>query len=353
MLKKIHSFILTFVMGCLLLTNGLAQENVKLAQSGFQFLSVVSDARAAAMGEAMTSLQIGSSAMFFNPAGMADMTGIVDASASINQWIADIRHNSASLAVKPFDGDYGVLGLSLQYVDYGDFYGTRVNPFADQGYDDTGIFSLSAMAFGVGYAKQLTDRFSIGGQVRFVHQDLGESTTAVNIQTFYAGTDSAYRISDTAQVSNDLNPLVFDFGTQFKTGLKSLVFGMSVRNFSAEYKYGEEAMQAPLTFTLGISMDVMDLAGELPFDQSLYVSVDASHHRDHPEQVKLGLDYRLMDMISLRGGYISSNDESGFSFGVGVTQFGFAFDYAYTPFGLFDKVQRFTARFALDDIFSN
>jgi hypothetical protein len=128
---------------------------------------------------------------------------------------------------------------------------------------------------------------------------------------------------------------------------------MSVRNFSAEYKYGEETMQAPLTFTLGISMDVMDLAGELPFDQSLYVSVDASHHRDHPEQVKLGLDYRLMDMISLRGGYISSNDESGFSFGVGVTQFGFAFDYAYTPFGLFDKVQRFTARFALDDIFSN
>jgi hypothetical protein len=108
------------------------------------------------------------------------MTGIVDATASINQWIADIRHNSVSLAVKPFDGDYGVLGLSLQYVDYGDFYGTRVNPFAPLGYDETGIFTLNALAVGVGYAKQLTDRFSIGGQIRFVHQDLGESTTAVN-----------------------------------------------------------------------------------------------------------------------------------------------------------------------------
>ena len=351
MQKMIQSFIRIFFIGCLLFDSGFSQNNVKLAQSGFQFLSVVSDARAAAMGEAMTSLQIGSSALFFNPAGMADMNGIADVSASINQWIADIRHNSVSLAVKPFDGDYGVLGFSLQFVDYGDFYGTRVNPLSPLGYDDTGIFSLSAMAFGVGYAKQLTDRFSIGGQIRFVHQDLGESTTAVNIQTIYAGTDSSRRFSDTAQVSNKLNPLVFDFGTQFKTGVKSLVFGMSVRNFSAEYKYSEEGIQAPLVFTLGISMNVMDLAGDLPFDQALFVSVDASHHRDHPEQVKLGLDYRLMNLISLRGGYISSNDESGFSFGVGVSQYGFAFDYAYTPFGVFDKVQRFTARFSLDNIF--
>jgi hypothetical protein len=351
MKKKLQIFILVFSMGCLFLTNGFAQDNVKLAQSGFQFLSVVSDARAAAMGEAMTSLQVGSSALFFNPAGMAEMNGIVDVTASINQWIADIRHNSVSLAVNPFDGDYGVLGFSLQYVDYGDFYGTRVNPASSLGYDDTGIFTLNALAVGVGYAKQLTDRFSIGGQIRLVHQDLGESMTAVNIQTIYAGTDSAYRISDTAQVSSELNPLVFDFGTQFRTGLKSLVFGMSVRNFSAEYKYAEEGIQAPLVFTLGVSMNVMDLVDELPFDQSLFVSVDASHHRDHPEQVKVGLDYKVLNIISLRGGYISSNDESGFSFGVGISQLGFAFDYAYTPFGVFDKVQRFTARFALEDIF--
>ncbi len=351
MKKKILSFIIVLFIGCLQLTNIYAQDNVKLAQSGFQFLSVVSDARAAAMGEAMTSLQFGSSSLFFNPAGMADITSFIDVTASINQWIADIQHNSVSLAVNPFDGDYGVLGFSLQYVDYGDFYGTRVNLASPQGYDDIGIFSLNALAVGVGYAKQLTDRFSVGGQVRWLHQDLGESMTAVNIQTFYAGTDSQYRVSDTAIVSNDLNPFVFDFGTQFRTGVKSLVFGMSVRNFSAEYKYAEEGIQAPLVFTLGISMNIMDLVGDLPFDQSLYVSVDASHHRDHPEQVKVGLDYKLLNTLSLRGGYISSNDESGFSFGVGVSQYGFAFDYAYTPFGVFDKVQRFTARFSLADIF--
>lgn len=347
MKKKLQYFSVLFLIGCLLSTNGVAQENKKLAQTGFQFLSVISDARASALGETMTSLQFGSSSLFFNPAGMADMNSFIDVSASINQWIADINHNSFSLAVNPFDGDYGVIGLSFQYVDYGDFYGTRVNSTSPQGYDDTGIFSLNAFAFGVGYAKQLTDRFSVGGQIRFVHQDLGESVTAVNITEFYAGTDSSYRVADESVVNNKLNPLVFDFGTQFKTGIESLVFGMSVRNFSAEYKYAEEAFQAPLVFTLGVSMDIMDFMGELPMDQSLFMSVDASHHRDHPEQIKVGLEYKLLKAFSLRGGYVSSNDEDDFSFGVGVSQYGFSFDYSYTPFGVFDKVQRFTARFSL------
>jgi hypothetical protein len=168
--------------------------------------------------------------------------------------------------------------------------------------------------------------------------------TAVNIRT-----DSIKgRIADTVYVSNKLTPLVFDFGTQFRTGVKSLVFGMSVRNFSKDIKYSAEGFQTPLVFTLGLSMNLMDFIGELPMDQSLYVSVDASHYSDHPEQLKVGLEYRVMNTISLRGGYANDNGGNGWSFGVGLSQFGFAFDYAYTPFGVFDKVQRVTARFSFN-----
>lgn len=336
-MEKIKIFIIVSVLLCLLSINGYGQENNKLAQTGFKFLSVVSDARAAAMAEAMTSLQIGSSALFFNPAGMAKMTSFIDLTGSINQWIADINHYTFSFAIKPANGTYGVLGFSLQSVEYGNFYGTRVNPGTELGYDDTGIFSLNAIAIGIGYAKQLTDRFSVGGQIRWVRQDLGESVIPVITKL------------DTGQttVSNELTPFIFDFGTQYRTNFKSLVFGISVRNFSREVKYVEEGFQAPLTFTLGISMNVMDFARELPLNQKLFMSFDASHYRDHPEQIKIGLDYQLMNVLSLRGGYISKNDESGFTFGVGVSQFGFSFDYAYTPYGIFDKVQRMTARFSL------
>jgi len=338
-MKKIITILVAgLLIGWLLVSSGFAQENKKLAQTSFQFLSVISDARAAAMAEAMTSLQIGSSALFFNPAGMANMTNFVDLTASTNQWIADITHNTFSLALSPARGKYGVFGVSLQSVDYGDFYGTRVDKTTDLGYVDTDIFELTSLAVGIGYAKQLTDRFSVGGQVRWVRQDLGESV----IPEISTELDTS-----AVTVSNELSPLAFDFGTQFWTGFKSLVFGMSVRNFSKEIKYVEEGFQLPLVFNLGISMNLMDFMEDTPLNQLLYFSIDASHFRSHPEQIKFGFDYQVLNALSLRSGYVSNNDESGFSFGIGVSYFGLTFDYSYTPFGVFDKVQRMTARFSL------
>ncbi len=336
-MKKITNLIMVLFMVCPLLFNGYAQENQKLAQTGFQFLSVVSDARAAAMAEATTSLQIGSSALFFNPAGMAEMTNFIDITGSNNQWIADITHNTFSVAINPARGNYGVLGFSIQSVNYGEFFGTVVNRDLPLGYEDTDKFELSAIALGIGYAKRLTDKFSVGGQVRWVRQDLGESVIPV------------ITVSDTGQttVTNELTPLVFDFGTQYRTGIKSIVFGMSVRNFSKEVKYAEEGFQAPLVFNLGISMNLMDLIEEPTLNQKLFMCIDASHYRDHPEQIKIGLEYQLLNMVSLRGGYISGNEENAFTFGVGVSKFGFSFDYSYTPFGIFDNVQRMTARFTM------
>ncbi len=336
MKKMIAIFVAGLLIGGLLTSGGYAVENEKLAQTGFQFLSVVSDARASAMAEAMTSLSIGSSALFFNPAGMANMTNFVDLTASNNQWIADITHNTFTLAISPVQGRYGVIGFSLQSVDYGEFYGTRVDKTSDVGYVETDIFELSSIAVGLGYARQLTDRFSVGGQVRWVRQDLGES----GIPQISANLDTSEVI-----VSNVLSPLAFDFGTQFRTGFKSLVFGMSVRNFSKEIKYVEEGFQLPLVFNLGISMNLMDFLKDNPITQSLYLSIDASHYRSHPEQVKFGLDYQIFNALSLRSGYISNTDETGFSFGMGVSYFGLTFDYSYAPFGVFEQVQRMTVRF--------
>jgi hypothetical protein len=343
MKKQINTFIAMILLGGLLCTPAFAQDYQKLAQSGFQFLSVVSDAQGAAMAEAMTSLQTGSSSMFFNPAGMSEMTSFIDVSASLNQWIADIQHSTFSLAIRPEQGNYGVIGFSLQSVDYGDFFGTVVDQNTPLGYKDTETFNLTALAVGIGYAKALSDRFSVGGQVRWIEQNLGDTWVP------YIAQQDEIPGLDTTKVlkSNKLSPLVFDFGTQFKTGIESLVFGMSVRNFSKEVKYVDEGFQAPLVFSLGLAMNLFDLTSEMPLNQALNMSVDASHYRDHPEQIKVGIEYKVMNILALRGGYVSNNDESGATYGIGISQFGFTFDYAYTPFGIFDKVHRMTARFAM------
>jgi len=332
-MKRMTFFGMPALLAMLVANPGVSQTNKKLAQTGFEFLSVQSDGRAAGLAGAVNSLEMQSSSLFFNPAGMARMASRIDLSASDNQWIADIHHNTYSLAVNPRRGLYGVLGFSIQSIDYGDrFYGTIVDD-SEKGYIDTGDLSPSATAFGVGYAKALTDRFSVGGQVRWVTQDLGSFVLPQPDST-------------TAKESYDMTVMAYDFGTLFRTGFKSLVFGMSVRNFSKEVKYIEDGFQLPLVFTLGISMDLMDLFGETGIRQSLILSADATHYRSHPEQVMVGLDYKLLDVLSLRAGYVDGNDEDGLSFGIGVTRYGFALDYAYTPYGIFDKVQRVTARFS-------
>ena len=340
-MKRIWFFLTVAILLSCSIMRGVAAENKKLAQTGFQFLSVISDARAAGMAGAVNSLEMGSASIFFNPAAMANSSSMIDLSASDNSWIADIHHYTVSLAFNPMPhsgGNLGIFGISVQSVNYGDVEWTVVDKNSADGYSDQGIISPSALAIGIGYAKALSTQFSVGGQVKWVKQDLGESL----IPSVTYQEDSVLVEKD-----NQLTPLSFDFGTLFKTGFKSLAFGMSVRHFSKEIQYAEEGFQLPLVFTIGASMNLMDLFSNQDNNQSLLLSVDATHFRSHPEQLIAGLEYTLMRTLSLRCGYVTSNDEDGLSFGFGVSKFGLHLDYAYTPFGVFDIVQRMTARFSM------
>ncbi len=327
--KYIRLFIIWLV-----LMGSLFPANVKWAQTGFQFLSVTSDARAAATGEAMTAVEANSSSLFFNPAGMARMDDMVDVTFSLNTWIADIRYNALSMAINPFGGRYGVLGLSLVSVDYGNVQGTLVWG-NDKGYIDTEVMNPSAFALGVGYSKALSDRFSVGGQVKSTYQYLGRSVVPLTLD------------GEMALKKNIAGTWAVDFGTLYKTGFKDIAFGMAVRNYSDEIQFEQESFQLPLTFAIGISMDLMELLTNRPPGQSLRFSLDAVHPRSHPEQLKFGLNYEMWDAIYIRTGYILNNSLDNVSFGIGIAQFGWKVDYAYSPFELFGNVQRITIRFSL------
>jgi hypothetical protein len=316
------------------------QTQTKWAQTGFTFLEITSDARSAAIGDAVNSYSGYSGALFHNPATMANMPVMLNSSFSVNTWIADIKHLAFSAMVSPSSGDYGVLGISVQSVDYGKVLGTEVWN-NEEGFINTEIFNPSALAVGIGYAKMISDQFSVGGQVKFAYQELGKSVVAVG---------NTYETK-----RNTADVIAYDFGTIFKTGVKSITFGMSVRNFSKGIQYEEEQFQLPLLFTLGISANVFDFAELSSENQSLMLSVDATHPRSHPEQVKVGMEYRFMNTLAIRGGYISGNSEDAFTYGLGLSTSGLGvssmgnveIDYCYTPFGIFNNVQRFTVQYSL------
>jgi long-subunit fatty acid transport protein len=324
-MKKL--IILLVVVFCATIFTVPAQSTIKkIAQTGLQFLKVDASARAAAMGGAYTMPGNDASAMFYNPAGMALMQNDFDIFVSRTEWIADISYNVAGVAKDL--GIWGTFGVSFIVADYGgDLIGTRVAT-TEKGYEKTGTIDVGAYAVGLSYARSMTDKFSIGGQVKFAAQHLGSSILT-------AGGD---------EIENKVSGFAFDFGTIFYPGFQSLQIGMSINNFSGEFKYEETGFQLPLTFKIGAAMDVLDLMGE--HGNPLLIAIDAIHPRDYTERIHIGGEYWYNNMIALRAGYKFNYDEEGFSAGIGFQQtiagVALKLDYAYSDLGVFDAVSRFS-----------
>jgi len=297
----------------------------KLAQTGLQFLKVDMSSRAAAMGGAFEMIGTGAEAMFYNPAGIAKAPNSFDMILTQTQWIADITYNAVGLMTN--QGNWGTFGVSAIFCDYGEIQGAQVAA-NEQGYLLTGNVDVGAMAVGVSYARNLSTKFTVGGQIKWASQNLGESM-----------------INDSSMVANNVDGLAFDFGTMFYPGWKSFRFGISIRNFSQEFTYQRESFQLPLTFKMGAAMDILDLFNE-DHENQLLVAIDALHPRDYSERLHFGAEYTYNNMFALRAGYKTNYDEEGLTAGFGinfnVSGIYMKVDYAYSAFGVFSSVNRFS-----------
>ena len=326
------------LMFSLLTAISASAQQKKLAQTAMKFLSVSVDPRAAALGDALTAIDHGSASLFYNPSGMAWQESNLDVIVGQTQWIAGINYSMGGLSFRPGRGRLGVIGFSFVMVDYGELEET-IRFDNDQGFLDVGTFSPSAWSFGVGYARTLSDRFSVGVQFKWASQFLASSVTSI-------GEGGEY-----VREKAEEGVLAYDFGVLYKTGFRSLNFAVSARNFAPEITFSEESVALPLTLNIGVSMNMMDLIDRGSSAHQLLLSVDATNPRDFSEQVKVGTEYVFIDTFVLRAGYAFPSDEQGVSFGLGLKQsfrrFGFGADYSYTDFGILSNVQRLAIRFSL------
>jgi ABC-type multidrug transport system fused ATPase/permease subunit len=303
-----------------------AQDMKKIAQAGMQFLKIDGTARGAAMAGAMTVDAFNASAVFYNPASLSWLESDFDIMANNTRWIADISYNHIAAAYSL--ESIGTFALSGVFTDYGDIERTQLS---GDGYVSKGNINVGAYSFGLSYARNLMDNFSIGGTVKYVNQELGTSV-----------------MNDDSEKENKVDGWAFDFGTVFYPGWESFRFGISIRNFSREYQYEQESFELPLTFTIGAAMNMFDFV-ELE-DQSLLLSIDAVHPRDYTERVHFGLEYQFMQLVSVRAGYKTNHDIEGLSGGLGVnfefSGIGARVDYAYSDIQYFDAVHRVSAGFS-------
>ncbi len=299
----------------------------KVAQAGMSWLNMPVGARAAGMGYASVAVSNDASSFFWNPAGYAFSSG-TNFFAHKTNWIADI--NVSSAAVSHNLGRYGIYGLNVTSVDWGVFHGTR-RADNDAGYVETGTFSPASSSIGLSYAYRITNEFGVGFNVKYLHERLGS--------TLVGSFDSP------ETVTARMNLVAIDFGTLYYIGFHDLRVGMSLKNFSNEEAYRAETFPLPMTFRLGLAMDMLKLTNINPMHE-LTLAADFIHSRDFSERVNLGVEYGFRDLLFLRGGYKFNYDIESLSIGGGVkveaAGVSLTIEYAHLQMDVFSNVNMFS-----------
>lgn len=331
--------IITLIIFITLPVSGLCGGFSKVGTAAAQFLKIGVGARAVGMGETFVAVANDVNALYWNPAGIANLKSI-SVGVSHSQWFAGILHNYAGMAIPLSESD--VLGISALSLSTNEQEVTTVEQP-----EGTGVFyDVSDIAIGLSYARALTDRFSVGVTAKYIQQ------TAHNVSA---------------------STVALDIGTYLRTGFHNLIIAMCVSNFggnmqlegrdlitladinkgiSGEYnpdaRLKTEPWPLPLNFRVGIAMDV--IGGADPIFQSKYhrltMALDGNHPNDNLERVNVGGEYSWNDTFFARFGYKINYDIEKWTFGAGVKldvgnqQVGF--DYALVDYNDLGKVSRFS-----------
>lgn len=157
------------------------------------FLTITPDARAAGMGDVGVATSADANSAYWNAAKLAFIKDGKGGSFSYTPWLGKIINDMKVLYLSGFYkvNRESTVGASLKYFDLGqiDFRDGQNNPL--------GRFNPREFSFDVTYSRLLTEHFSIGGSIRYIHSNLTGSlqnggvdaqpgqSVAVDVGVFY------------------------------------------------------------------------------------------------------------------------------------------------------------------------
>ena len=302
-----------------------------------QFLLIEPSARIAGMGNAGATMYDGGlDAAYYNPAAIGQVRQMgVEFTHSV--WLADITYDYAALAL-PL-GSWGNTFVSVTALNSGQMdVRTVAFPLG------TGErFTVSDLAIGVGYGRQITERFAVGGQLTWMQETIWNTSMgapAINVGTLYRISAQGLHIG--SSISN--------FGTHGRYSgrdLRLLFDADPAHNgdnpaLPAEQFTGEFPL--PVLFRVGVGYPV-----RLGERDHLRLALDAFHPSDNTESVSAGAELSLRDALALRAGYqnaFQKDSELGMTFGAGfngkLDLYAFHLDYAWADQGRLGGTHRMT-----------
>lgn len=315
-----------------------AQGVTKVGTTAAPFLGIDVGPRGTAMGSAYVAVVNDATAMYWNPAGIARINSF-EAIFSNTKWIADLSFNYAATALV-LEG-FGTLGINATFLTMDPIERTTVHQP-----DGTGeLFDAGSYAFGISYARSLTDQFSIGFNAKYVNERIYHSAAhgfALDVGTLF----------DTQFEGLKLGMSISNYGTKLQLDGRDLLIQADIdpsidgNNPNIHAQLRTDAFDMPLNFRVGVSIDVLKGTA----NSNLILSADALHPSDDVESLNIGGEYVFNQMISLRAGYkgLGAKDtEQGLNFGGGIKynidgSTMFHFDYSLIDFGLFSTIHMFS-----------
>lgn len=146
-------------------------------------------------------------------------------------------------------------------------------------------FYVNNTAVGVNYARKLSERFSIGVGIKYVYEGI-----------------STYRN----------HTLTGDIGFLYSTDYKDLTFAVVVKNFGGNSQMSGSELETDYNRTI-VSLDkyttptIFKMGFSLvPYQtetRKLQVAAELNHPSDNAENIRLGAEYSLRDLVFMRLGY--------------------------------------------------
>ena len=228
-------------------------DNTAFGTTTAEFLLLGAGARGAALGSNYAAIATDPTALYWNPAGVAEMTrpGLV---ASTYTYVADTRYNWAGIGFPINDGQ-STLGFQIGTFGFSDQPIYSLN--APEG--DGSTYSVSESFYGLTYAQNFSDRFSAGLTAKVVTSKLAKTTAtgfAVDFGTSFHALIAEKPIRASFVIANLGTQLTHQgVGLDIAVNRPTPPLQQDVPQDPQPARYQSETFNLPVVFRVGLSYD--------------------------------------------------------------------------------------------------